>query len=91
MENKYPMPLDEHENQPQENWPNTIVVPGRLDQNRHVEDLLEKGFHSKEITQLLALREHLYENTEMRQRIEDNPYLCFMRWLYRQGDLTEDE
>lgn len=91
MENKQQMPIDEFENHVQESWTRRITAPGYPDQYRQLQYLVDEGFLWKEATKLLRLREHIYENTEMRQRIEADPYLCFMRWLYRQGELTEYE
>jgi hypothetical protein len=51
--------------------------------------LMASGFAWDEATQLLALREHLYENAEMRQRMAEDSRMHFVRWLYQQGEITE--
>ncbi len=44
--------------------------------------LIEMGF-------VLNLRDHLYENAEMRQRMAEDHRMLFARWLYEQGEITE--
>src|SRR5918911_713745 len=53
--------------------------------------LLEAGFAWEEAVTLLSLREHLYENSEIRQRMADDPRLNFVRWLYLNGEIDEGE
>ena len=52
--------------------------------------LIDAGFVLDEAIQLLHLREHLYANTEMQQRLADDARMQFVRWLYEQGELEED-
>jgi hypothetical protein len=54
-----------------------------------LDQLLNKGFVWEEAIQLISLREHLYENVEVRQRLEDDCHMHFVRWLYEQGELSE--
>lgn len=54
-----------------------------------IDYLIETGFVWEEATKLLHLREHLYENTEVRQRLADDNHMQFARWLYEQGAITE--
>jgi len=51
--------------------------------------LMRMGFPWVEAARLLDLRDHLYENTEMRQRQAEDSRLLFARWLYEQGEITE--
>ncbi len=51
--------------------------------------LIRMGFLWEEAARLLDLRDHLYENTEMRQRQAEDSRLLFARWLYEQGEITE--
>jgi hypothetical protein len=51
--------------------------------------LMEKGFAWEEAAKLLNLRDHLYENSEMHQRLGDDQRMQFARWLYEQGQITE--
>lgn len=51
--------------------------------------LIGKGFSWEEALNMISLREHLYENAEMRQRIAENMHMQFARWLYEQGELRE--
>jgi hypothetical protein len=54
-----------------------------------LDTLLDAGFVWEEAVTLLNLREHLYENAEMRQRVADDPRLNFVRWLYLNGEMNE--
>ena len=33
---------------------------------------------------------HFYENVEVKQRLEDDEYMQFARWLYLQGEMNEN-
>lgn len=52
--------------------------------------LLDTGFQWEEAVTLLNLREHLYENAEMRQRMTDDYRMHFVKWLYDHG-LVNDQ
>jgi hypothetical protein len=60
-------------------------------EQRQVEGLMERGFFWEEAIKLVQLHEHLYENEEMRQRMQEDEYLQFARWLYKQGAINEGE
>lgn len=62
----------------------------RLEQ-KQVEDLMEQGFFWEEAIKLVQFHEHLYENAEMKQRLAENEYMLFARWLYEQGAINEGE
>jgi hypothetical protein len=69
----------------------TILFPTELRGEQHLlMDLLDSGFVWEEAIQLLHLRDHLYENAEMRQRTADDSRMHFARWLYEQGEIGED-
>ncbi len=51
--------------------------------------LMNAGFAWEEAVMLLYLREHLYENSEMRQRMTDDLRMHFARWLYSNGEMNE--
>ncbi|HWS83032.1 MAG TPA: hypothetical protein VN207_02100 [Ktedonobacteraceae bacterium] len=51
--------------------------------------LMNAGFVWEEAVMLLYLREHLYENVEMRQRMTDDLRMHFARWLYTSGEMNE--
>ena len=53
--------------------------------------LLEAGFVLEEAEKLLDLREHLYNNAEMHQRMTDDYRLHFASWLYEQQEINEGE
>ena len=54
-----------------------------------IDYLIEVGFAWEESVKLLNLREHLYENAEVRQRQADDYRMQFARWLYEQGEISE--
>ena len=58
-------------------------------EQRKVEDLIERGFLWEEAIQLVQMQEHLYDNLEVQQRIAEDDYLLFARWLYTQGVIDE--
>lgn len=58
-------------------------------QHVHLDHLLEQGFSWEEAITLVHMREHLYENTEMRQRIEHDAHMLFVRWMIEHGELSE--
>lgn len=60
-------------------------------EQRRVEELMARGFFWEEAVKLVRLHEHLYENAEMRQRLEEDEYMLFARWLYEQGAINEGE
>lgn len=51
--------------------------------------LMGMGFVWEEAVKLLQQRLHLYENTEMRQRVADDSRMHFARWLYEHGEIRE--
>lgn len=51
--------------------------------------LIENGFAWEEAVKLVHMREHIYSNTEMQQRIADDTHMQFARWLYEQGEFNE--
>ena len=54
-----------------------------------IDQLIGGGFAWEEAVKLLNLRDHLYENAEMHQRVADDKRMQFARWLYEQGEITE--
>ena len=62
----------------------------RLEQ-RQVEALMDRGFFWEEAVKLVQLHEHIYENIEMRQRMEEVEYMQFARWLFEQGAINEGD
>ena len=58
-------------------------------EQRKVEDLIERGFLWEEAIQLIQMQEHLYDNLEVQQRMAEDDYLLFARWLYIQGAMDE--
>jgi hypothetical protein len=53
--------------------------------------LMDQGFIWEEAAKLLNMRENIYSNLEMRQRIADDSRMLFVRWLYEQGELDENQ
>jgi len=62
---------------------------GTIEDQILLDYLIEMGFVWEEAVKLLNLREHLYENAEMRQRLADDSRMLFARWLYEQGEMSE--
>lgn len=60
-------------------------------EQRQVDILMERGFLWEEAVQLVQLREHVYENAEVRQRLEEDAHIQFARWLYEQRAINEDD
>jgi hypothetical protein len=54
-----------------------------------LETLMKNGFEWEEAVRLAYLRDHLYTNSEMRQRMANDHRMQFARWLYEQGELQE--
>ncbi|HYU76565.1 MAG TPA: hypothetical protein VEL31_28175 [Ktedonobacteraceae bacterium] len=69
----------------------TVLFPEELSEDQHLlTDLLDAGFEWEEAIKLLRLRDHLYENPEMRQRTADDSRMHFVRWLFEHGEIGED-
>ncbi|HCI80399.1 MAG TPA: hypothetical protein DHW02_11990 [Ktedonobacter sp.] len=58
------------------------------DEQRFLDYLLATGFTQNEAIKLVHQRTHLYENSEMRQRLHDDGRIQFARWLYEHGEIT---
>ncbi len=67
-----------------------IATKEMSEERLFMEYLLEAGFEWEEASRLLHLREHLYENAEMRQRMSDDYRMHFAQWLYEQGEISEN-
>jgi len=69
----------------------TTLFPTELAENQQlIERLLDTGFDWEEASKLIYLREHLYENKEIRQRVAEDSRMHFVRWLYEHGEIGED-
>jgi hypothetical protein len=67
-------------------------VPQRTRREQEqVEGLMECGFFWEEAVKLVQMHEHLYENTEVKQRLADDEYMQFARWLYEQKAINEGD
>lgn len=60
-------------------------------EQQQVERLMEHGFFWEEAVKLVQFHDHLYENAEMKQRLVEDEYMQFARWLYEQGAINEGE
>ena len=58
------------------------------EEQRFLDYLLGTGFTQNEAIKLVHQRTHLYENSEMRQRIHDDGRIQFARWLYEHGEIS---
>ena len=52
--------------------------------------LIDNGFAWEEAIRLVHMREHIHDNSEVRQRMADDAHMQFARWLYAQGELNEN-
>ena len=57
---------------------------------QQIYELIDQGFHPREARQLAHFYEQLYTNVEVQQRLADDEYMQFARWLYEQGVLNEE-
>ncbi len=55
----------------------------------HLASLMETGFMWEEAVKLMHMRENLYENAEMHQRMEEDYRMHFARWLLEHGEISE--
>jgi hypothetical protein len=62
---------------------------GTIQEQVMLEQLLATGFQWNEAITLLAMRENLCENVEMRQRMQDDYRIHFVKWLYEHGIVGE--
>ena len=53
-----------------------------------IDYLMDMGFAWEEAVTLHNMREHLYENAEMQQRMTEDHRMQFVQWLYAQGEST---
>lgn len=58
------------------------------EEQRLLDYLLGTGFTQNEAIKLVYQRVHLYENSEMRQRVHDDRRIQFARWLYEHGEIS---
>lgn len=72
-----------------QNTAKMYVQPDIAEHDVSLDMLVEQGFAREEAEQLLLLREHLYENPEVLQRMSEDNRLLFARWLYEQGEICE--
>ncbi len=62
---------------------------GAKEEQIQLDYLMQVGFEWEEAVKLLNMREHLYENCEVRQRMADDLRTHFVRWLYEHGEISE--
>jgi hypothetical protein len=55
-----------------------------------LDTLMETGFSREEAIRLSHLRNHLYDNVEVRQRLGHDNRLQFARWLFEHGEMHEN-
>lgn len=56
----------------------------------YIDMLVKQGFARQEAEHLVYMREHLYENPEIIQRMAEDSHLLFARWLYEHGEIHEN-
>ena len=55
-----------------------------------IDYLINRGFAWEEAVTLLNMREHLYENKEMHQRMAEDYRMQFVQWLYEHGEISDN-
>ena len=63
--------------------------PGIESDQIMIDDLIDRGFVWEEAAALLDMREHLYENVEMHQRMAEDYRMQFVQWLYEHGEISD--
>jgi hypothetical protein len=81
--------FEQHEQPRQFASPGARLTRGAAE-HAQLDTLIESGFKWDEALRLLVLREHLYQNKEIRQRLENDNRLQFARWLYQEGEMSEE-
>jgi hypothetical protein len=69
--------------------PAELPLVNATTEQQKLDFLLQRGFRWEEAVKLLRFQGILYENSEMRQRINDDPRMQFARWLYEQGEMSD--
>ncbi|HEU0001819.1 MAG TPA: hypothetical protein VFQ36_13020 [Ktedonobacteraceae bacterium] len=65
-------------------------IAGLSEEQLLLDYLIDNGFIWEEAIKLVHMREYLYSNDEVRQRIAADAHMQFARWLYEQGELSEE-
>ena len=63
---------------------------GNTKEQAMLDQLLTTGFRWDEAVKLLAMKENLCENAEMRQRMSADYRMHFVKWLYERGVVGEE-
>jgi len=85
----YPEFPEKHENATQQ-FEAEHYKPTTESDQMMIDYLTDTGFAREEAATLLNMREHLYENTEMLQRMATNHRIQFVQWLYAHGEINDD-
>ncbi len=85
---KNPQPSEHNERRVQQAEIDNSVV-GITEEQMLLDYLIDAGFVWEEAIKLIDMREHLYANSEMRQRVAEDNRMQFARWLYEQEELDE--
>ena len=67
------------------------LATGIAEEQLLLDYLIDNGFDWEEAIRLVHMREHIHDNSEVRQRMADDAHMQFARWLYEQGTLSENE
>ena len=65
-------------------------TPGKARDQVMIENLIDRGFAWEEAETLVNMREHLYENTEMQQRMAHDCRIQIVRWLYEHRQISDN-
>ena len=84
-----PQPSEHNERRIQRVEPISQVV-NTSEEQLLLDYLMDNGFVWHEAIKMIHMRENLYSNAEMQQRMADDAHLQFARWLLDHGELNED-
>ena len=85
----YPEFSEKHE-KPTHQFEAKQYKPATEDDQMMIDYLINTGFTWEEAVTLLNMREHLYENVEMHQRMADDYRIQFVQWLYEHGEISDN-
>lgn len=63
------------------------AISGVMQEQMILDYLLDMGFTWEESMRLANVREHLYESSEMRERMANDYRMEFARWLLEHGEI----
>lgn len=87
MNTSFPGGFAEHHESSVERAEQEQTVTSVMQEQMMLDYLLDMGFTWEESMRLANVREHLYEGSEMRERMANDYRLEFARWLLEHGEI----